>query len=167
MKYYLDTEFFENGHELPVMLLSIGIVAEDGREYYAELEYDDGFGEEMLSDWLKKNVVPYFTGPRKSRLQVAREIKEFVGEDRPEFWGYFADYDWLLFCQLHGGMLNMPSRWPMLCLDMMQMAIQMGIPRAMFPEQLGNKHNALDDARWHMKLHKFLESWLQTDRPGM
>jgi hypothetical protein len=38
MKYFLDTEFAETGGtENPTIdLISLGIVAEDGREYYAE-----------------------------------------------------------------------------------------------------------------------------------
>lgn len=35
MKYFLDTEFHEDGKTID--LISIGIVAEDGREYYAGL----------------------------------------------------------------------------------------------------------------------------------
>jgi hypothetical protein len=34
MRYWLDTEFIEDGHTID--LISIGIVAEDGRELYAE-----------------------------------------------------------------------------------------------------------------------------------
>jgi 3' exoribonuclease, RNase T-like len=34
MKYWLDTEFIE--HPFKIDLISIGLVAEDGREFYAE-----------------------------------------------------------------------------------------------------------------------------------
>ena len=41
MKYFLDTEFSERGPMWPIQLISIGIVAEDGREFYAHSEdYD-------------------------------------------------------------------------------------------------------------------------------
>jgi len=33
MKYFYDTEFIDNGHTIE--LISIGVAAEDGREYYA------------------------------------------------------------------------------------------------------------------------------------
>ena len=33
MKYFYDTEFIEDGSTIE--LISIGVVAEDGREYYA------------------------------------------------------------------------------------------------------------------------------------
>lgn len=66
MKYFLDTEFIEGFHK-PLFgkrrhfidLISIGIKAEDGREYYAvskEYNYNDA------SDWVKKNVIiPAYT----------------------------------------------------------------------------------------------------------
>lgn len=41
MKYFFDTEFHEDGRTID--LISIGIVAEDGREYYAinrECDFD-------------------------------------------------------------------------------------------------------------------------------
>ena len=34
MRYFLDTEFIENGPKKPVQLISIGIVAEDLRQLY-------------------------------------------------------------------------------------------------------------------------------------
>lgn len=33
MRYFYDTEFIEDGHTID--LISIGVVAEDGRSYYA------------------------------------------------------------------------------------------------------------------------------------
>ena len=35
MKYFYDTEFIDDGHT--INLISIGIVAEDGHEYYANV----------------------------------------------------------------------------------------------------------------------------------
>lgn len=61
MKYFLDTEFIE-GFNKPwfekkrhfVDLISIGMVAEDGRTYYSissEYNYHDA------NDWVKENVI--------------------------------------------------------------------------------------------------------------
>lgn len=61
MKYFIDFEFIE-GFNQPLFgkcrhfidLISVGIVAEDGREYYAisnEYNYNDA------SDWVRKNVI--------------------------------------------------------------------------------------------------------------
>ena len=62
MKYFYDTEFLENGRTIE--LISIGIVAEDGREYYAvNAEVNEDGDEQSLGrriarhDWLMENVV--------------------------------------------------------------------------------------------------------------
>ena len=54
MKYFFDTEFIEDGKTID--LISIGIVAEDGRELYL-LNYD--CDHSMASDWVKANVLNY------------------------------------------------------------------------------------------------------------
>jgi hypothetical protein len=60
MRYFYDTEFLEDGHTID--LISIGIVADDGRELYAVAQE---VGEEPLRsrirshDWLMMNVVPH------------------------------------------------------------------------------------------------------------
>jgi hypothetical protein len=55
LRYFLDTEF----KEVPgsIDFISIGIVAEDGREYYA---VNKGMQTESIwkDDWLRKNVIP-------------------------------------------------------------------------------------------------------------
>ena len=53
MRYYLDTEFIE--HERTMDLISIGVVAQDGREFYAiSLEFDSA----SASDWIRADVFP-------------------------------------------------------------------------------------------------------------
>lgn len=52
MKYFYDTEFIEDGHTID--LISIGIVAEDGRMYYAvSTEFDASRADE----WVQTNVL--------------------------------------------------------------------------------------------------------------
>lgn len=53
MRYWFDTEFIEDGKTID--LLSIGIVAEDGRELYLEILEADW---SKASDWVKANVLP-------------------------------------------------------------------------------------------------------------
>ena len=52
LRYFLDTEFIEDGKTID--LISIGIVSEDGREFYAVNE-DCDFGK--ASDWVLENVL--------------------------------------------------------------------------------------------------------------
>lgn len=54
MKYFYDTEFLEDGKTIE--LISIGIVAEDGREYYA-VNADMPMDRIRQHDWLLRNVM--------------------------------------------------------------------------------------------------------------
>ena len=165
MRYFLDTEFIEKRDSLT--LISIGIVSEDEREYYAisnEYEYD------QTSDWVKQNViVPMYksfeSDPNnqsissfhniysfhkaigKNRDTIAEEIVQFVGNDKNiEFWGYFADYDWVLFCWLwKGGMLGLPKGFPQCCRDVKQLMDFVGVCKLPDPDGI---HNSLTDAKW-------------------
>jgi 3' exoribonuclease, RNase T-like len=54
MKYFFDTEFIELAEEKTIDLISIGIVAEDGRTYYA---ISEEFDASAASNWVKENVL--------------------------------------------------------------------------------------------------------------
>ena len=200
MKYFLDTEFIEDGKTID--LVSIGIVAEDGREYYA-INSECDFSK--ANDWVKEHVLVHLP-PRnsrppdgsthwmrqwKTRRQIRDEVAEFCGcltdyeyaykrhpwlgflgisqsqlkskffvpdgsSLTPEFWGYYADYDWVVFCQLFGTMMDLPKGFPMYCRDLKQLADSKGNPR--LPQQESTEHNALYDARWNKQAYEFLES---------
>lgn len=171
MKYFLDTEFIEGFHK-PLFgkkrhfidLISIGIVCEDGREYYA---VSNEFNPKDADNWVRENVIdkieaqlfqqqPVFAKSHfnfslkqllkqygKSNKQIAEEVKDFcksgvigidvnaqnniwaggqlVTRSNPEFYGYYADYDWVLFCSLFGRMIDLPKGFPMYCKDLKQM----------------------------------------------
>lgn len=208
MKYFIDTEFIEGFHK-PLFgkkrhfidLISIGIVCEDGREYYA---ISNEYNPKDADEWVKKNVIlPLYqnslSGDIKNRLtpknfhkhigksnkQISEEIKEFVdlqritasykGEDA-EFYAYYADYDWVLFCSLFGRMIDLPKGFPMYCNDLKQIfdgkiynrivnsdklnafsnELDELKSRSDYPKQ-ENEHNAIDDARWNKKLYDFLK----------
>lgn len=157
MKYWFDTEFIENGTTIDLM--SIGVISEDGRTFYAEpLEcqlYRAG-------DWVKANVIPHLTGNKTPRAEIAKQLVEFVGE-KPEIWAYYADYDWVALCQLFGTMMQLPKGWPMYCRDVKQLCDSLGNPK--LPEQTSTEHNALADAEWCREAWVFLtaEAPTQTD----
>jgi 3' exoribonuclease, RNase T-like len=155
MKYFLDTEFMESGHLFPVTLLSIGIVAADGREFYAVNKEAD---RTLANDWVKANVIPHLGETNKlSHVDIGHAVLGFVSEEKPEFWGYYADYDWVVFAQLFGAMIDLPKGWPMYCRDIKQLCDSLGNPK--LPEQGKNEHNALADARWNQKAYNFLLEW--------
>lgn len=120
MRYYIDTEFIEDGPEHPLRPISIGIVSEDGREFYAVLS--DTWDPAQANGWVRENVLPFLeNGPRRTREQVRQEILRFLGEDaRPEFWADYGAYDWVVFCQLFGTMCDLPKGWPMFVMDFQQ-----------------------------------------------
>jgi len=163
MKYFLDCEFHEDGETID--LISIGIVAEDGREFYA-VNADCNFDRIwcMEDDWLRKNVMPQIDRSfAMSREEIRKRVLEFVWPysitgvlTKPQFWGYYCDYDWVAFCQLFGRMVDLPEHFPKYCRDIKQLADSLGNP--MLPQQF-NEHHALDDARWNKLAYEFLNKW--------
>lgn len=228
MKYFFDTEFIEGFHK-PLFgkkrhfidLISIGIVAEDGREYYA---ISNEFNRRDADDWVKEHVIDkleqratsFYDSPRlkqncrlyKTNSQIAQDIVAFCyphdfkeinkvefldrsikfgwNDPHPEFYAYYADYDWVVFCSLFGRMIDLPKGFPMYCRDLKQILDQKQESRnrlkgyidstkgalshheehsMVYPLNLKdhvsypkqeNEHNALADAKWNKKLYDFL-----------
>lgn len=171
MKYFYDTEFIEDGKTID--LISIALVAEDGREYYA---ISKEFNPKKASQWVKDNVLKYlpprkvnpmYGSPRliseskvwKSREQIKNDLLDFVGEIRtseqkPEFWAYYADYDHVALCQLFGTMMDLPEDWPMYTKDLKQLLDDRGNPKMSKSE---NEHHALADARWVRDVYELIK----------
>ena len=150
MNIFFDTEFIEDGKTID--LISIGAVREDGYRFYAENAECD---RSRASEWVRKNVFPHLVGGDRlmTRAKIAEDIVYFVRDD-PEFWAYYADYDWVVLCQLFGTMLDLPIGWPKFCLDVKQLCLSLGNPR--LPKQIGIEHNALGDAVWVKGAWEFL-----------
>lgn len=178
MRWYLDTEFLEDGRT--VELISIALVSQDGAvEYYAGNAECD-FERVRRSPWLMKHVVPHLPpfGESfwKSRLEIANDILGVLGLERdtgnavfgtPEIWADFASYDWVAFCQLYGRMIDLPPGMPMFCMDLMQDLRQRDIHRAELPKQdPATEHDALEDARWLRQAHRFAQglNWSSAPR---
>ena len=156
MKFFLDTEFIESGPRKPIQLISIALVAENGAYYY---DVSSEYNPEDASDWVKANVLPHVDAWEDKRTldEIAERIEYFVasqGPEKPEFWGYYADYDWVVFCQIFGAMVDLPKGWPMYCRDLKQLCVDRGNPE--LPPQNSQEHNALNDARWNIEAYKFL-----------
>lgn len=154
MNYYYDTEFDESSGA-DVKLISIGIVAQDGREYYAE---SSEFEEYKCNDFVKQNVLPKL-GPkekRKTRAVIAQEILEFLKGDSPRWVAYVSGYDHVVLCKIFGTMSDLPRNFPHYTWDLKQKLEEMGNPQ--LPEQnIKGEHNSLDDARWVKKACIYLK----------
>lgn len=163
MKIFFDTEFIEDGKTIE--LLSIGMVREDGKTYYAEVietihlwDKADPWVKENVIAHLKSNNTSQFVPELKTKEQIRMDLLKFVG-GYPEFWAYYADYDWVALCQLFGKMIDLPKGWPMYCLDLKQLALSKDIKNSdELPWQIGTEHNALEDARWNKTVFDYLES---------
>lgn len=159
MRYFMDTEFMEDGNTIE--LLSIGIVAEDGRELYLESNEADW---SKANDWVMENVLPHLKAEFEgyTRKQIAEIVYGFMNPMRhgkPEIWGYYADYDWVVFCQLFGRMVDLPKDFPMFCMDLKQLLTMFdGVKQFDKPEK---EHHALEDARWIYNVWKFLTTHAQ------
>lgn len=173
MRYWFDTEFIEDGFTID--LISIGIVCEDGREFYA-INEDCDFSK--ASEWVQENVIKQLP-PKPQQMGMVHDwwkketIKNQValflgcegltnfripdGTEKPEIWAYYADYDWVAFCQLFGTMMDLPEGFPYYCRDIKQWCDRLGNPE--LPKQEGGHHNALEDARWNKKAWEFLNHY--------
>lgn len=159
MKVFFDTEFIEDGDAFVMQPISIGMITYDGATLYREFE---GVDWSKANDFVKKNVVPNLIGgPWKiSKEEIKEEIIKFVGE-KPEFWAYFADYDWVILCQLFGKMVDIPKGWPYYCRDLKQLMDHYKITKDTLTEQFGlvqpDTHHGLDDAYWNWRAYRIIE----------
>lgn len=157
MKFFFDTEFIEAPGHLD--LISIGIVCESGETLYMESAEVDWT---RASQWVLDNVKPHLTGQTATRSEIAAAIVEFVSDNtrdgaEPEFWAYYADYDWVAFCWLFGTMMDLPKGFPFYCRDIKQWMDQLGMDRGMLPPDPAQEHHALADAHWTAQAHAEIE----------
>lgn len=158
MKYFIDSEFMEDGKTIAP--LSLAIHREDGRGLYL---VNADAKRSKANPWVRENVIPQLddfshsipgdvAGPFPL-AEFKMQVRLFVS-NKPEFWGYYSAYDWVCFCQLFGAMVNLPKGWPMYCRDIKQLCDSLGNPT--LPPQGKGEHHALLDARWNAEAYKFL-----------
>lgn len=186
MKVFFDTEF--TGLHEDTTLISIGLVDENDRTFYAELtDYARG----QVDDWIKDNVLANLSlsiGPgeylRKTgtdnnvkcigrRVEIAHELARWLSVyDRVEMWGDCLAFDWFLFCGLFGHAFNIPKNVHYIPLDICTLFWIGGLDPDLDREHYagvseddewvgppGKKHNALWDARVIKACHKqYMES---------
>lgn len=161
-QWFLDTEFDEDGKTIE--LISIGLCSDEGHEYYAVSREFDPL---HCNDWVKAHVLSQLPPPGdplwKTRSEIKSDIIELVkgGARAPKFWAYFADYDWVVFCQLFGRMVDLPPGYPMYCRDLQQMIDSYDNLRASdLPLQdASTVHHALSDARWCRDGVLWVQKW--------
>lgn len=156
VKYFIDTEYIDR--EQIIDLISLGVVAEDGREFYAiSTEFDPAHA----NTFVRTVVIPQLEPPQHpawmSRAEMKDRLVEFVGADEPRFWSYAAaPWDWMAVAQLFPVAERVPDGWLYTAYDVLlpiEMAgVRVGDPR--LPPPPPNVHHALADARWASELHR-------------
>lgn len=167
-KVFYDTEFVEQGPEHPIHFVSIGMVAEDGRELYAvNADMDQHLvrthpfvGEHVWPHLPLVDPKPGVRGGSHKRLdldhpdvrpraQIARLVSAFLAEvPDVQLWAWYSSYDHVVLAQLFGSMVDLPDHIPMWTGDLKQEAARLGNPQ--LPEQPSGEHHALADARHNL-----------------
>lgn len=149
-RWCFDTEFDEDGRTIE--LISIGLVSDEGHEYYAvSREFDPLHCNEWVQQHVLTKLPPAGDKLWKPRSQIRDEVFALIqsGRTAPKFWAYYADYDWVVFCQLWGRMVDLPPEFPRHCLDLKQRLDGLGERLTDLPAQPeAAAHHALADARW-------------------
>jgi hypothetical protein len=158
VRYFYDTEFIEDGRTIE--LISIGVVAEDGREYYA---VSTEFDPERAGSWVRANVLPKLPPPSsplwRSRTQIRSDLEEFFGVDGSEpieLWAWVGAYDHVALCQLWGTMPALPQPIPRFTRELRQLWEERGSPR--MPPRPRDAHDALVDARDQLRRFRLITS---------
>lgn len=111
----------------------------------------------------------------KTNKQIAEEVKEFVtGDslsiektkyynvqyDNIKFYGYYCDYDWVVFCWLFGKMIDLPKGFPMFAFDIQQQIEEYKIDKEQLLKEIHqtNCHNSLSDALWNKNAYNWIQN---------
>jgi hypothetical protein len=161
-RVFFDTEF--TGLHQKTTMISIGLVSDDGREFYAEFnDYD----ADQVDSWLLENVFSHMIYRGHTNQYINGLQSAFSGDkayivdrlalwlsqfEKVEMWSDCLAYDWVLFCDLFGGAMKIPSNVYYIPFDLATLFLVNGIDPDISREEFSGidnlaKHNALDDAR--------------------
>lgn len=184
MLVFLDTEF--TGLHKDTQLISIGLVSEDGKEFYAEL---GGINTEVQDKWIKENVLDNtimygnvdITDIVLDESNYSKGNKNEIRESLSSWLSQFKDvqivsdvchYDFVLFIDIFGSAFDLPGNVCAYCHDINQdIADYYSISdESAFDfnredilsehgvEVKGTKHNSLYDAKVISELYKILHT---------
>lgn len=134
MNLYFDTEFI--GLHKDTTLVSIGIVTENGKRFYAEFaDYD----ENQCDNWIKENVLKHTilagndtiaarlgedsntTVVLGSKMDIRYELGEWLKQfDSVQFVSDVCHYDMVLLIDIFGGAFDLPKNVSAVCHDINQ-----------------------------------------------
>lgn len=162
-KLFFDCEF--TGLHQNTTLISIGFVSENDKTFYAEF---NDFDSTQLDEWLKENVIKhlkfndYFQklietkndiSYKSNTKNITKKLTKWLEQfGEIEIFSDCLSYDWVLFCQLFGGALNIPKNVYYIPFDICTMFKMKGIDPDISREEFSEtkdsieKHNSLFDA---------------------
>lgn len=170
MNLFYDSEF--TGLHQTTTLISLGMVAEDGRAFYAEFnDYD----RSQCDPWIRDNVLAHTrwinqpdatTGQWREQAltlcygdsaSIRTALQTWLAQfERIEIWADCPAWDWVLLCELFGGAFHIPQQIYYLPFDLVTLFKAQGLDpdtdRASFAGSaasgpLQQRHNALYDAQ--------------------
>ena len=157
-KLFFDTEF--TGLHQNTTLISIGIVSDCGKTFYAEFtDYD----KTQVDEWLKTNVIddlilPHDLGGNGVAVDGfvgdTKFIKEHLTKWLSQFesiqiWSDCLSYDWVLFCQIFGHAFSIPNNIYYIPFDICPLLLQkIGDADINREEYAGNMIEVNDSRNW-------------------
>lgn len=157
MRFFYDCEFIEDGTTID--LVSIGVVGEDGRTFYA---VSTEFDPRRAGTWVRTNVLPKLPSPAdpawRSRARLRTDLLEFLtaAPGDVELWAWIAAYDHVALCQLWGPMPALPRTLPRFTRELRQRWEDAGRPA--LPSPTPAAHDALADARLNLRRWETIEA---------
>jgi hypothetical protein len=157
MRFFYDTEFIEDG--LTIDLVSIGVVDEQGREFYA---VSTEFNPAKAGPWVREHVLAKLPPPADpawcDRATMRDRLMRFfcAKKERVELWAWFAAYDHVALAQLWGDMPALPRELPRFTRELRQRWEDVGKPALPVPPD--DAHDALADARHNLARWRVIEA---------
>lgn len=179
-KIFFDTEF--TGLHQDTTLVSIGMISEDGHEFYAEFtDYD----KSQVDQWIQDNVIDnlILSGSKPGKIDLDSSVIEgmestttyfkgskdavkaaleswFAQFDQVEMWSDCLAYDWVLFCQIFGHAFNVPKNVYYIPFDICTLMKIKGVDpdinreKFTYGEYLEEMKDKKHDALWDAKVIK-------------
>lgn len=177
MKIFFDAEF--TGLHKNTTLISIGLISENGHTFYAEFnDYDRNQINNWLQQNVIQNLImqepkqdedEYYVKSRflpdvslteqfniqmrGNKNEIKIELMKWIAQFNQQvmMWGDCLSYDWVLFNDLFGYALKLPSCFFYIPFDICTLfkikGIDPDISREQFSGMDAKKHNALEDAK--------------------
>ena len=157
MRFFYDCEFIEDGHTID--LVSIGVVDEAGREFYA---VSTEFDASRAIGWVRRNVLSQLPPPADPAWRSVERIRAdllafLVEQGEPiELWAWMSAYDHVALAQVWGDMRALPRAIPRFTHELRQRWEDVGCPP--LPEAPADQHDALADARHNLARWRALQA---------